>query len=116
MSTLTVSSGYPSLPFFVVGHGIDSNTSVTIASGSEVLEAGTILRLSGSGKYQTMAVSTSTAAGILYRRVDPTNGDVLAPMFIHGVVRSGSLLAVDANTADITTEAMTDLSGPIQFV
>lgn len=116
MSTLTVDSGYPSLPFFVVGHGIDSNQSVTIASGSSVLEAGTILRLSGSGKYQALAVSTSTATGILYRRTDPTNGDVLAAMFVHGVVRSGSpgLNDVAANSG-LIDDAIADLTH-IQFV
>lgn len=113
MSTLLVSSGDPALPFFVGDHGIDSNTSVTIASGSAVLAAGTVLRLSGSGKYQTMQVSTSTARGILYRRTDPRNGDVIAPMFIHGVVRSGSLSASGTN---VLSKSIADLSDQILFV
>lgn len=110
MSTLLVDSGYPSLPFFVVDLGIEANQSVTIASGASVLEAGTILRLSGSGKYQRLAVSTSTATGILFRRTDPTDGDVIAPMFVMGVVRSGSpgLNDVAANSG-LIDDAIADL-------
>lgn len=113
MSTLTVSSGYPALPYFVGDHGLDSLTSVTIASGSAVLAAGTVLRLSGSGKYQTMAVSTSTAVGILFRRTDPTKGDVLAPMQVHGVVRSGSLSASGTN---VLAKSLADLGDHFIFV
>lgn len=110
MSTLLVDSGYPALPFFVVGHGIDSNTSVTVGSGASVLAAGTVLAVSGNKYYAyTNAGGLATATGILYRRTDPTNGDALAAMFIHGVVRSGSLTGVDA-------DAITDLSDQIQFV
>lgn len=113
MSTLTVSSGYPALPYFVNDHGLDALTSVTIASGSAVLAPGTVLRLSGSGKYQTMAVSTSTAVGILFRRSDPTNGDVLAPMQVMGVVRSGSLHMSGTNVA---AKALADLADHFIFV
>lgn len=113
MSTLLVSSGYPALPYFVNDHGLDALTSVTIASGSAVLAAGTVLRLSGSGKYQTMAVSTSTAVGILFRRTDPTKGDVLGSMQTHGYVRSGSLSASGTN---VLTKAIADLSPEFQFV
>ena len=113
MSTLLVSSGYPALPYFVNDHGLDALTSVTIASGSAVLAAGTVLRESGSGKYQTMEVSTSTALGILFRRTDPTNGDVLAPMQVMGVVRSGSLHASGTN---VLSKSMTDLASHFIFV
>ena len=113
MSTLLVDSGYPALPYFVNDHGLDALTSVTIASGSAVLDAGTVLRLSGSGKYQTMEVSTSTAVGILFRRSDPTTGDVLAPMQVMGVVRSGSLTATGTNVLD---KAIADLASHFIFV
>lgn len=113
MSTLLVSSGYPALPYFVNDHGLDALTSVTIGSSSVALEAGTILRLSGSGKYQRLLVSTSAAVGILFRRVDPSKGDVLASMQVHGVVRSGSLTTANANTL---VESMKDLADNFIFV
>lgn len=112
MSQLLVNSGYPSLPFFVVDHGIDSNRTVTINSGASVLEAGTVLAKSSSGNYTAYVDATAganVAKGILFHRTDPTNGHVLAAMFVHGVVRSGSLTGIDAN-------GITDLSDQIQFV
>lgn len=114
MSTLLVDSGYPALPFFVGDHGIDSNRSVTIASGSGELAAGTILKLSGSGKYNKMTLSTSTAAGILFSAIDATNHDVLGAMYVHGVVRSGSLSAAEGSA--VLDKAIADLQDQIQFV
>ena len=91
MSTLLVDSGYPALPFYVNQHGIDSNRSITLVSGSAAVEAGTILSPSGStGKFHPW-LSGETAAGILFDYTDVTAGDVIAAMFVHGLVRSGSL-------------------------
>ena len=110
MSTLLVSSGYPSLPFFVVDHGIDSNRSVTIGSGGTALVAGQVLAKSGNKYYPyTNTGGTATAVGILYRRSDRTTGDQIAPMFVHGIVRSGSLTGIDA-------AGIADLQDQIQFV
>lgn len=81
-------------PFYVNDHGLDSLFSITVASGADVLEAGTLLEKNGSGLYD--AYSGGTAAGILMYRVDPTFGDVLASMMIHGVVLSGLLTGFDA--------------------
>lgn len=104
MSTLLVDSGYPALPFFVVDFGIEANRSVTIGSAGAALEAGTVLAESGNKYYAyTNSGGLATAAGILFSKVDPTNGDALGALFTHGVVRSGSLTGYDSSAAtDLT--------------
>jgi hypothetical protein len=92
-----VASGYPALPFYVNDHGQDSLFSITVASGQGILAGGTILEENGAGEYE--AYSAGTAAGILLNRVDATDGNVLASMMVHGVVRSGSLFGYDAGAA-----------------
>lgn len=114
MSQLLVDSGYPALPFFIGDHGIDSNRSITLLSGSTVLPSGQVLAKSGSvGKYIPYngagAGDETTAVGILFNRTDRTGGDALAAMFVHGVVRSGSLTGIDA-------AGIADLQDQIQFV
>lgn len=109
-----VDSGYPELPFWVNDHGLDALRSITIVSGSSVLAGGTILgRISTTRKLAAYANGnsdgTETAVGILLNRADPREGDVLASMMVHGVVRSGSLTGYDSN-------AKTDLAGRFDFV
>lgn len=117
MSQVLVDSGYPSLPFWVNDHGRDALRSITVVSGAGALVSGTVLakRTAPAGslnKYDayddSLASGLNTARGILLNAADSTNGDVLASLFTHGVVRSGSLTGLDAN-------ARTDMS-EIQFV
>lgn len=109
MSTLLVDSGYPALPFVVNGHGIDANRSVTINSGSDLASGTVIAKKSGSSNYIAYVSGSGTAAGILYSAIDASAGDTLGAMFVHGVVRSGSLTGCDAN-------AIAQLSDQILFV
>ncbi len=108
-----VDSGYPRLTFFVNDVGQDSLFSITVASGSAVLETGTVLGKKTDGTYQAYDNSGSggleTAAGILLNRIDPTNGNELGSLLVMGVVRSGSLFGFDSN-------ARTDLSPHFIFV
>src|SRR5438477_5270817 len=97
-----VNSGYPALPFYVNDHGLDSLFNITLISGSAALEAGTVLgKITASGKYDAYndghSDGTQTAKGILMYRTDPTAGDTLTSLMVHGVVRSGSLTGIDAN-------------------
>ena len=93
-------SSRPALPYFVNDHGLDSLFSVTIASSSTVLSGGTVLgRITSSGKYTAYnngnSDGTETARGILFERVDASDGDHLGSMQVMGVVRSGSLIGID---------------------
>jgi hypothetical protein len=93
-------SARPQLPYFVNDHGLDSLFSVTIASSSTVLSGGQVLgKITTSGKYTVYAGGasdgTETAAGILFERVDASQGDHLGSMQVMGVVRSGSLIGLD---------------------
>ena len=109
-----VNSGYPALPYYVNDHGLDSLWSITIVSGAGVLEAGTVLgRITTAGAtldlYDAYANGnsdgTETAVGILFYRVDATNGDTTASMQTHGNVRSGSLFGLDSNAvSDLTPQ------------
>jgi hypothetical protein len=108
-----VDSGYPELPFWVNDHGLDALRSITIVSGSTVLKGGTVLgKVSTHRKYDAYNNGGSggleVAAGILFNRADPREGDVLASLYVTGVVRSGSLTGYDSN-------AKTDLPR-IEFV
>lgn len=124
MSTLLVDSGYPTLPFFLGDDGIDSNRTVTIISGTSIegdtsldkLPAGTILAKSGSSAKYRPYVTGDTAAGILFSAVDPANSDVLAAMYVHGVVRSGSLITNSGSAAATRALAVAQLQDQIQFV
>lgn len=93
-------SARPALPYYVNDHGLDSLFSVTIVSSSTVLSGGTVLgKVTASGKYTIYAGGasdgTETARGILFERVDATDGDHLGSMQVMGVVRSGSLIGID---------------------
>lgn len=118
MSQVVIESGSPTLPYYVNDHGRDNLRSITVASGAAVLNAGQVLakRTAPAGSARmydvynnSLASGLNTAAGILHEQVDPTNGPVLASMFTHGTVRSGSLTGLDAG-------AITDLSDNILFV
>jgi len=113
-----VDSGYPALPYYVNDHGLDSLWSITVVSGAGVLQAGTVLgRITSAGanldKYAAYnngnSDGTQTAQGILFYRVDATNGDVTASMQTHGNVRSGSLFGIDS-------AGVTDLTPAFRFV
>lgn len=108
-----VGSGYPRLTFLVNDVGQDSLFSITVASGSSVLESGQVLARQADGTYTAYdgggASPLDTAVGILLNRIDPTNGNELGSMLVMGVVRSGSLYGVDA-------DAITDLSNHFIFV
>ena len=109
-----VDSATPELPFYVNDHGLDSLLSVTIKSGTSALVGGTVLgKVTATGYYDAYADGnsdgTETAVGILFNRVDPTDGPVLGSMMIHGVVRSGSLTGIDS-------AAVADLRDEFQFV
>lgn len=105
MSQLLVASGSPTLPYYVNDHGRDGLRSITVASGASALVAGTVLakRTAPSGSLNmydayvdASASGLNTAVGILHENVDPTVGPVLASLFTHGTVRSGSLTGIDA--------------------
>lgn len=118
MSQVVIESGSPTLPYWVNDHGRDNLRSITVASGATVLVAGTVLakRTAPAGSLNmydaysdASASGLNTARGILHEEVDPTNGPVLASLFTHGTVRSGSLTGIDAN-------GIADLSDNILFV
>jgi len=76
-------------------------TSVTVASGEGVLEAGTVLgKVTASGKYaaydNAASDGTQTAVAILADKVDATSSDQLAPAYIHGVFKESALVGLDA--------------------
>jgi hypothetical protein len=107
-------SARPQLPFFVSDHGQDSLFSVTIASSSTVLSGGQVLgKITASGKYTAYnngnSDGTEVARGILFERVDASDGDHLGSMMVHGVVRSGSLIGIDS-------AGITDLTDYFNFV
>lgn len=108
-----VDSGYPRLTFFVNDVGQDSLFSITVASGSTVLETGQVLAKQADGTYTAYdgggSAPLDTAVGILLNRIDPTRGNELGSMLIMGVVRSGSLFGLDS-------DAMTDLTPRFFFV
>lgn len=113
-----VNSATPTLPFWVNDVGQDDLFSITVASGSSVLVAGTVMgKFAGGGdvhlKYDAYdngaSDGTQVAVGILYRDADPTTGDVLGSLMVRGDVRSGSLVGFDSNAA-------TDLAGRFFFV
>ena len=95
-----VDSGYPRLTFLVNDVGQDALYSITVASGSAVLETGQVLARKADGTYTAYdgggAAPLDTAVGILLNRIDPTNGNELGSMLVYGHVRSGSLFGLDA--------------------
>lgn len=114
-----VGSATPTLPFWVNDVGQDDLFSITVISGSSVLAGGTVMGKIATGpagadrKYDAYANGnsngTQTAVGVLYYKVDPTSGDVLASLMVRGDVRSGSLIGFDAAAA-------ADLAGRFFFV
>lgn len=118
MSQVLVDSATPTLPFWVNDVGQDDLFSITVASGSSVLVGGTIMSKFTAGGGQMLKYvpydnsgsdGSETAFGILYNRVDPTSGDVLASLMVRGDVRSGSLVGFDSGAA-------TDLANRFFFV
>jgi hypothetical protein len=82
---------------------------VTIASGQGILPAGTVLgEVTATGKFAVYdngaSDGTEVARGVLRKRVDTTDGDVLGNLVISGIVYNSKLSGMDAN-------AITDLNG-----
>jgi hypothetical protein len=95
------------LPFHVNDVGNDDLFSMTVASGTENIPAGTVMEKNGDGEY--VPYTGGTAVGILLNDVDPSLGRELGSLMVRGDVRSGSLYGLDA-------AAMTDLAGRFFFV
>lgn len=102
-------------PWFLNDVGQDGLESITVVSGSDVIVGGTVMgKITSSGKYAPYdngdsPAGVGTAVGILYYRVDPTEGDVLGSLMVRGDVLSGLLVGFDSNAA-------TDLAGRFYFV
>lgn len=105
----------PSLPFFLNDVGQDGLESITVKSGANVVSGGTVMgKETATNKYLPYDDGDSpsgigTALGILYYRVDATDGDVAGSLMVRGDVRSGSLTGLDSN-------ARTDLAGRFYIV
>jgi len=103
-----VESYAPTLPFWINDHGQDSLFNITLAGGNGVVAPGTVLgKVTATGKYRPYnngnADGSETAVGLAMDRYDTTGGDVFASMMVHGVVRTGSLVGLDAPArADLT--------------
>lgn len=100
------------LPFHVNDVGNDDLFSVTVASGTENIPAGTTMAKNADGEYEPYALGVGgdgTAVGFLINDVDPSLGRELGSLMVRGDVRSGSLFGLDA-------AAMTDLAGRFFFV
>lgn len=62
------------------------------AGGAGVLEAGTVLKASGTAKkYVGATAATDTPVGILRKAVDATSGDMLANYVTSGIVKTSAL-------------------------
>jgi hypothetical protein len=97
------------LPFHVNDVGQDSLFSVTVASGTANIPAGTVMSKNGDGEFEPYEDAGGTAFGILVNDVDPSDGEELGSLMVMGVVRSGSLFGLDAG-------AMADLENHFIFV
>lgn len=65
---------------------------LTLLKGSGVLEAGTLLKVSGTAKkYAGATAKTDTVVGILRKGVDTTNSDMLANYVASGIVKTSEL-------------------------
>lgn len=96
------------LPFHVNDVGQDGLYSITVASGTENIPAGTLMSKNGDGEYEPYDGSLD-AVGFLINDVDPSFGPELGSLMVRGDVRSGSVFGLDAG-------ALTDLTGRFFFV
>ncbi len=66
---------------------------LTILAGAGVLEAGTVLKVSGTAKKYTAAAKADVAGavGILRKGVDATDSDVLANYVASGIVKGAKV-------------------------
>lgn len=89
-------------------NGNQSREEVTIVSGAGVLVAGTVLgKITSGGKYdaydQQAGTGIEAAAGILCRKVDATDTDVLAAIIKRNAeVKADALTWPDGSPTDIT--------------
>lgn len=92
---------------------------LTIKNGSGLLEAGTLLRVSGTAKkYEGATASTDTFVGILRKGVDATDSDFLANYVSSGIVKLSALKYADGTavpSADYAAIA-TALNGRVDAV
>jgi hypothetical protein len=101
------------LPFHVNDVGNDDLFSITVASGSANIPAGTAMaEVTATGEYEPYDEGSGgdgTAVGFLINDVDPSFGPELGSLMVRGDVRSGSVFGMDAG-------AFTDLAGRFFFV
>lgn len=74
---------------------------LTLLGGSGVLEAGTLLKVSGTAKkYNGVANSSgiSSTLGILRKGADTTNGDLLANYVRSGIIKLSALKYADGTS------------------
>ena len=85
---------------------------LTILGGSGVLEAGTVLKVSGTPKKYNAGVKAGTGTvGILRDSVDATTKDKLANVVLSGVVKGAAIKASDALAGGLTGAELTTLAG-----
>lgn len=90
-----------------VNHARDT---ITIASGSGVVEAGTVLgKITASGKYKPSTATGSdgaqTAVALNIYKVDATSADVQVAAVTRGASVNGKIIAYDATVDDATKKA-----------
>lgn len=87
---------------------------LTILSGAGVLEAGTVLKVSGTAKKYTSAAKADVAAavGILRKGVDATSGDVLANYVASGIVK-GAKVRYSDDTDGLSSAELVTLAGAL---
>lgn len=86
---------------------------LTILSGAGVLEAGTVLKVSGTAKKYTAAAKADTAPiGILRKGVDATSSDVLANYVASGIVK-GAKVRYSDDTNGLTSAELVTLAGQL---
>ena len=87
---------------------------VTLTGGIGILPAGTVLGIvTATGRFSVydnaLSNGTEVARGVLRKRVDTTDGPVLANMVIAGIITNSKLSGMDSN-------AITDLNGSADTV
>jgi hypothetical protein len=92
-----------------------TQVGVTLAGGLGILPAGTVLgQVTATGLFRPYNDSNSptgvgTARGVLRKRVDTTDGPVLANMVVAGIIKNSKLSGMDAN-------GIADLNGRVDTV
>lgn len=87
-----------------------TQVGVTLAGGQGILPAGAVLgRVTASGLFRAYTGADSptgmgVARGVLRKRVDTTDGPILANMVVSGIIKNSKLSGMD-------TDAVTDLNG-----